>query len=298
LIEELQNLLAETVGVVRELAASPAWDHLPAGSESDLEVVAENSDASRQTGSWPWRSALMVARWALQLTAAEAEGMAAVLRVGAPAAPDVLCRAALESAALAWWLLEPDIGSRRRLARALAYRLRSAIGNELTIEYLGLSADEDRSGYGDSRDEVITEITNLALDYKCDKYGHHVHVDGERLDSYAKRVSDLVQAVWPQPGLPYAMLSQVGHAELNGIVRGLDMSPPGDFRSTADVAASFWAWHDTYLAVGAMVLSAHRAASFLGLDVETAAILKWMESSQRALRVLQPSDPENTTQTR
>ena len=43
-------------------------------------------------------------------------------------------------------------------------------------------------------------------------------------------------------------------------------------------AAGFWLWHDTYLVLGALVLTAHRAASFLSLEDQIAALQNWIRS--------------------
>jgi hypothetical protein len=220
----------------------------------------------------------------------EVEGFAAVLDVGTPYAADVLCRAILESTSLVWWLLEPDIGAQRRLARALAYRLRSAIEAERAVEHLGLADDEDRSGYGERRAEVIGAIEELGLEYRAVRGGRPITVGGETLPGYSARVSALVRAVWPQAGLPYALLSQVGHGELVGLARGsleTGTAEPGRAPSPSD---RFWIWHDSYLVLGSLALAAHRAAFFLGLDEETDLLSAWMTECQDALGGLRPTE--------
>jgi len=263
-IGELRELLAKGISLAGEVTDSRSWDAPVAGSPAAAEIAAEEGHPGRPTGSWPWLSGPKVARWALQVATTEAEGFAAVLDVGTPYAADVLCRAVLESISLAWWLLEPDIGAPRRLARALAYRLRSAVETERAVEHLGLADDEDRSGYGERRAEVIGAIEELGLEHRAARGGRSITVDGETLPGYSARVSALVRAAWPQPGLPYTLLSQVGHGELGGLARG-SLGPgtaePGRALSPSD---RFWIWHDSYLVLGSLALAAHRAAVFLG----------------------------------
>src|SRR5258708_18777858 len=80
-----------------------------------------------ETGSWPWLAAPMIARWALQVAAAEAKGLPAVLdRDATSYAADVLCRGVLETSSLLWWLFDPGIDAERRVARSLVYCLHSA----------------------------------------------------------------------------------------------------------------------------------------------------------------------------
>jgi hypothetical protein len=70
----------------------------------------------------------MIAQWALQVAVEEAKGFSAVLDPSATStyAADVLCRGVLETASLAWWLLDPDIDAKKRLSRSLVYRLHNA----------------------------------------------------------------------------------------------------------------------------------------------------------------------------
>ena len=220
MIDELRLLIAKSRELSDSVVDSEAWDEPYAGSGASEEIITEEADASRPEGSWPWLSVLLIARWALQLAGREVAGFAAVLDIGAPYPGDVLCRAILEGTSLSWWLLQPDIGSRRRLARALAYRLGSARETERAIKHLelGEDEDEDRSGYGESREEVVNAIESLHLECR-DKAP--ITVDGEELPGYTKRVAALVRAVWPQEKLPYSLLSQVSHAELGGLACGL-----------------------------------------------------------------------------
>ena len=220
-IGELHELLSRGISLAGDVRRTRSWDAPAAGSPAATEIAAEESHPDRPMGSWPWLSGPMVARWALHVATTEVEGFAAVLDVGTPYAADVLCRAILESTSLVWWLLEPDIGAQRRLARALAYRLRSAIEAERAVEHLGLADDEDRSGYGERRAEVIGAIEELGLEYRAVRGGRPITVGGETLPGYSARVSALVRAVWPQAGLPYALLSQVGHGELVGLALGV-----------------------------------------------------------------------------
>src|SRR5579864_6307707 len=124
MIGKLGPLIAKELQLVNEVTSSLAWDGPTGISPAGKELVEEECRPDRPSGSWPWLSGPLIARWALQLAAAEAEGFSAVLDLGTSwCAADVLCRSVLESTALAWWLLEPGIGSQKRVARALVYRL-------------------------------------------------------------------------------------------------------------------------------------------------------------------------------
>lgn len=84
----------------------------------------------------------------------------------------------------------------------------------------------------------------------------------------------LVAKIWPQPKLPYAVLSAVAHGELLGLQRNLVHSPgtsPG-LRVNGHPGTAMWLWQDSYLVIGALVFSADRAAAFLGLHEQLAAL--------------------------
>jgi hypothetical protein len=69
-------------------------------------------------------------------------------------AADVLCRAILETSSLAWWLLEPGLDARARLARSLVYQLHSAARTGKAIEALDLGPEDTRAGYGPVKNRV------------------------------------------------------------------------------------------------------------------------------------------------
>lgn len=129
MVTELRVLLSDAIALALTVAdADAAWDTPWAHSLAGAELAAEEARRPEpETGSWPWLAAPMIARWALQVAAAEATGFSVILDPGTTSyAADVLCRGVLETSSLAWWLLDPEIGGQRRLARSLVYRLHSA----------------------------------------------------------------------------------------------------------------------------------------------------------------------------
>lgn len=167
-------------------------------------------------------------------------------------AADVLCRAVLETTSLAWWLLDPGIDAQKRLARSLVYRLHSANQTEKAINALQLAPEEDRADYGESVTSVQQEIR--ALGWTCNEPGPRVSFGDEGAGkeswlNYTGRAASLVARIWPQPRLPYAMLSAVAHAELHGLQRNLTQpaDQPQDLRPAPGSASAVWLWQDTYL---------------------------------------------------
>ena len=98
--------------------------------------------------------------------------------------------------------------------------------------------------------------------------------------------------IWPQGGLPYRLLSGVVHAGLNGLNRNLAVSPHGRLGLRPDPGgAVIWLWQDVYLATGALMLTAGRAVSFLGLHEHGARQPNLLGDLQRTLVALRPTVP-------
>ena len=195
---------------------------------------------------------------------------------------DVLCRSVLEAASLAWWLLDPDLDAEGRLARAFQYRYHTACQTEKAVDHLGARPEEDASQYGELPETVRQEADDLGVPLTSPP-------------RYTQRVAGLVPQVWPQPGLPYAVLSAVAHAELFGLARNLGQRPVARQASQAGTAmalhpvpdpSGFWLWHDAYLVSGALLLSVERAAGFLGLSQEMTELQAGKTEIQQRLEQL------------
>jgi hypothetical protein len=52
-------------------------------------------------------------------------------------------------------------------------------------------------------------------------------------------------------------------------------------------------WQDTYLVVGALISTAHRAAAFLGLGEELTVLDLWMQECQHRLLHVRPKDAQS-----
>ena len=296
MLTELRLLLAKEITLALAVAdAHTAWDAPWAHSQAGTELAEEEARRPEpETGSWPWLAASMIARWALQVAAAEASGFSATLDPAATSYPaDVLCRGVLETSSLAWWFLDPAIDAQRRLARSLVYRLHSAGQTQRAINALELGPDDDRAEYGESVADVQLEID--ALGWTCGKSDQVLFgEDGASKEfwlSYTERAANLVGKFWPQPKLPYAVLSAVAHAELLGLQRNLirRTAQPRGLQPTAGPASALWLWQDAYLVLGALVFSTDRAAAFLGLHEQLAALRALVGHLDEKLPALRPA---------
>jgi hypothetical protein len=294
LLTELRDLLTETIKTARRVTdAHGAWERPAAHSQAGQELTLEEARRPEPlTGSWPWLLAPMIAKLALEDALEEAMGFSALLGHETSYAADVLCRAVLETSSLAWWLLEPDIDSKTRLARSLSYRLLSAEHRMKAIGALDLAPDEVPSEYGEVPEDVMKDITSAQL--PVDERGKVKFSGEEARPGYTQRVASLVVKIWPQQKVPYAQLSAVAHGEMLGLERNLAQGEPRLRVAPAD--DDVWPWQDTYLVVGALIFTAHRAAGFLDLRDQAAALYAWMEEGQQRLLAVRPSS-ENTSET-
>lgn len=295
---ELRPLLRKTIALVGEVTgADAAWSTPFSHSQAGMELAMQEAlRPEPQTGSWPWLAAPVFGRLALHCAGDEATAFLENLRQDKTAcAADVLCRAILESTSLTWWLLDPDIGAERRLARSLLCRLNAAREVTRAVDYLGLGPDEDRSDYGETPEDIRQEIRDLGPAWRWNDSGTRVSWGEEEQawPSYTNRVEDLVRPVWPQSKLPYAVLSAVTHAGLPGLARNFSARLTRTGESAAQLSADresarVWLWCDTYLVLGALVLTAHRAATFLSLEDQIAALRNWIAELDRTLPQIRP----------
>jgi hypothetical protein len=287
---ELRDLLATTITKARQVTnANGTWETPGADTPAGKELAAEEARRPEPaTGSWPWLLTPALARLALQTALEEAKGFAAVLaRAGTSYAPDVLCRSVLETSSLAWWLLDPDIDSKTRMARSLSYRLYSAAQTRKAVDALGLAPEDDRSEFGELPEAVTEDIRSAQL--PTDESGKVLFSAEEARPGYTDRVAKLVAKIWPQTQLPYAVLSAVAHGEMLGLVRNIAQGEPR-LSVAPGVGTDTWLWHDTYLVIGALIFTAERAAAFLGQGDELTALGEWMQESQRRLLDVRPNE--------
>jgi hypothetical protein len=287
MLTELNDLLDKTITTARQVTnAQSAWEEPGEHSQAGKELAAEEARRPEPLGgSWPWLLAPAISRLALEVALEEATGFSVLLEHGTSYAADVLCRAVLETSSLAWWLLDPDIDSKTRLARWLSYRLHSAEQTRKAIGALGLAPDDDPSELGELPEAVMEDIRNAQL--PMDDSGGVMFSAEERRLGYADRVAGLVAKIWPQMKLPYAVLSAVAHGEMIGLVRNIAQGEPR-LRVAPSDGTGTWLWQDTYLVIGVLTFTAERAAAFLGLDGQGAALYQWMGEAQGRLLNVRP----------
>jgi hypothetical protein len=136
-------------------------------------------------------------------------------------APETMARTALEAAASAWWLLEPELGARRRVCRLQLVRIKSAVELQRTIAEIGESNAD--GAFGETPDRVRDYSRQLGLGSFLDKgQDHSVVCETETRPRYTQRVKVLLDE-WGVKGA-YRLYSGTAHAELYALLRHFEQA--------------------------------------------------------------------------
>lgn len=273
-VEELElstyaKILNDVIGVwsvfadphVGPLAGSPAIEELRAALEEPAAVGV--------WGEVPVRMAYAVAIMCYSAALEQARAMLPLMAGDFSAVPVVvLARSLLEAASQAWWLLEPEIGHRRRVKRLQALRFRSGVEGERAAEADGAAPDQYHR-YTETTDQVMR--FSQALGLAIPSQDRNVYVcGGERLPTASRRVVMMFADV-DVPSL-YHLYSGFPHGELFALRQGFEQV--GDrglhWRPTLNV--------DTFKGVVAVTSYAFyppgaRIATLFGLDVPKSRFL-------------------------
>ena len=210
--QELQQLILAVAGEVDVWTDQASWTPEP-GSEAAHEC-ANNEQRVDGTawGEGPVRTVFARAQMAMKATIEHARAMATLIDPNRPAlTQEALTRAALESSSVGWWLLEPGLGARRRVARMQLLRRNSAREYERTLDAIS----EDVTTAGGETIQVVEDYSvGLGLAAFTDK---GKECEGEKRRSYTERAKLLTN----QFGLEgaYEIYSSVAHGELAGLWR-------------------------------------------------------------------------------
>jgi hypothetical protein len=206
----LIELLPQFVSLARGYTPQPIWT--PAeGSEGDREVRNREVDANGN----PWGPTPPRVAYALMHLYLEAliETLDAAHRLVVPPRLAMggvtVGRSALEAAATLWWLAEPGVEARVRVARVWSEELRSAREGSRATRDLPAS---ERSDYVNSEDEVLAFIGRLGM---RSSPGDPRVEDQVRPDS-TSLIARMFREEFEQPdaGMMFPVYSGVAHALL------------------------------------------------------------------------------------
>jgi hypothetical protein len=215
----LDAALATTVAFGIRKLRDPRWQPAP-GSEASTELASE---LVRQDGQ-PWGETVPRTSYALAslLMTGVMDNLGSIRQlIGDPMpaiGPTVIARSALEIGAAAWWLLEPEIGARRRTCRQLVLSLISARRAAQVAEELRDDGARDEGLAQEGR--VLAQIADLAISppegsrYKPD-------IEGEVFPDATGLTAEMLKPCYP--GLAgtssfYRSYSAVLHGQIYGLM--------------------------------------------------------------------------------
>jgi hypothetical protein len=219
----LESLTVRMAQVVDELCDHDQWWCAPpAGSEAAADLAnGETGPAGNPWGEPPVRDVLDITAMALGLAGEQTRALGAVLALPPRTsfACEVVARAAIEAASLAYWLTENGIGVRPRVARSIVYRINGAVRMEESLDDMGgPRPGEQRRDYGELKADVQQDAAAHGL--SLSKVSGRWQCDLETFPGYLARAAALSGAFSQTPNVPYQVHSGVAHAELWGLWRG------------------------------------------------------------------------------
>jgi hypothetical protein len=213
-IRVVHDLLAQFIQGAAELdVANPAHLKPP---PADRPILTELHHGRALTGPEPWNPnpvafATMLADSFLLTAEDHLRGLRAVLHDGtAMQAALSMSRVVVEAAARAWWLLDPGIDARTRVARAMTERLaelaqRIRSGRQLRLPSTNAAYSEQEAILFGARANRFPVTTKGA-----------VPAIGER----SPTSSDLVRRMNCSPDLPGGQIGRLMYADLSSAIHG------------------------------------------------------------------------------
>jgi hypothetical protein len=278
-VSEMKLFLVGTCHDVSRLLPAPQWE--PAWRS---EAAEECANAEHGPGG-PWGEdavRTVYAGGALYLDTI----LRCVAALGNALSPETtpyvleaLARAAMEAGAQLWWLLEPRIGVRRRVARFWLIRASGARYLDMSIKRADPEAPTGIYGETPAMVKDAMAALGLSLVEREVRRGQWSwSCEADKLPGYTARARDFERAV--KMSAAYAIYSGAAHAEWHAVIAGWRQEPlPGGgtiLTSRPDLVAAGGA---VLASAGFAIVPAHRALSVLG---RTARVTELGYHSRRA----------------
>jgi hypothetical protein len=237
-------------------------------------------------GENPVRTAFTVT--AMQVAAAlehaESLLLQLVTRSAATLAIDTLARGALEAAAQAWWLMDPAISGRARVARLYVVRRRSAQHLQETARRMGITATAATGTQVKDVDLHYRDVLGLGED--LGKKGGWKGSEGQEMFDSTGIIASFMHDTGQVPATgPYAFCSGAPHAELWRLTFGYASATAPD--GTEVIVP--WAPRDfvrtaVCICIDAVMQPAARAMYLLGRNAGLADLRRLEPTLKHAMR--------------
>lgn len=215
-VQEMKRFLTETCSDVKRWLPEPEWRP---GWQSEAAVERGNNE---QGPDGPWGPAAVSSVYVAAAMCLEAvlqcmQAMAASITVDTTHyVPDCLARAAMEAGSQAFWLMEPGIGARRRVARFMLIR---ASGAQRRAEEVARTDPGQASSYGETSGQAAALAAHYGLACVYRQYkrrrGGEWWCEGEKLPGYTERNLMLEEAMLTPAA--YSIYSAALHADWHSV---------------------------------------------------------------------------------
>lgn len=212
---------------------APIWEPTP-GSEGDAELHNTEQGAAGPWGDIPVRTAYAFANAGITAVLDQLTALEVLTRPLTPAlATTVVARSAVEIGSGVWWLMEPGLGARRRVARCGAEEMESALRAHQAATKLG--GGSDLQEYLDQKTRVSARLTGLGLSIAGG--GFTPSVDGEKRPDATTLTTDCLSQLLSSASVIYNVYSAVTHGTLYGLMQHFEVDPgdPGKLTWTSSL---------------------------------------------------------------
>ncbi|WP_067504319.1 hypothetical protein [Actinoplanes sp. TFC3] len=196
---------------------------------------------------------------------------------------ETLVRSVLESAAQVWWLLEPGIGGRARMARLYVLRRQSACALQGTAAKLQVQLG---SGYGQTVDDMVALYEReLGLRPDHSHKGVWVGCEGQRKTGYTDRVARFMGDIGhAEDKGPYAFICGASHMEFWRLSYGYEeIENPDGSREWMPRTPRDFLRLALSVTTDALVYPAARAFDLLGRQAALRELVGLLPGARRAL---------------
>lgn len=218
-IRELRSVLLEAAKAAAPYLDAPTWEP-SIGSEGAAEVASAETGPAGPWGENPVRTTHALTHALMDTVLSHVRGLALLYVDEPPAmATATVARSAMEAAATAWWIMQPGIGARCRVARVTSERLRSS--REAAKSITNLAGSVNPSDYSETEDRV----RNYAIALGLQAIAGDPRIDGQVRPSSTDLIALLYETEsaldQSQSRLVFPVYSGIAHALLYGIMQFL-----------------------------------------------------------------------------
>jgi hypothetical protein len=281
-VREMKVFLTDTCTDIKRWLPEPEWSP---GWQSDTAVERAN-DEQGLDGSWGpdiVRSVYVAAAMFLEAVAQCMRALAASVTVySTHYVPNCLARAAMEAGSQAFWLLEPGIGARRRVARFMLIR---AAGAQQRAQEIARTDPGQTSLYGETPEQADAFAAHYGL--KCD-YRRRGRVrewwcENEQLPGYTARNRALEDAMLTPAA--YSIYSGALHADWHSIISNwTEVTMNDGTKAVVNSPDRVAVWGAVLVAAAPAVIPAARALRLLDHRARLIEVDHWAKNTLSLMR--------------